>query len=333
MKHQRIAMPDYSRDLVVSPSWVVAIPFFVLGMVFSLWYVDAYFAGDVISYAKFYDALYGMPHQYWARLQRVHLGSAEPLYRYIVGVGAYNGWGRTLYLSVWNGVVVGAVGYALVKHRCSLIFSMLVLTNFYLLVLLGSAERLKFAYLVLVLAFIVDNRNLKFVLAATSPFFHTQAMIQFASGFGYYVMANLQRLFQTPAKTFFFALGATASIGVVAYLFFGAVGQSVESKSAFYADLSGGISEAVQWVLLLVVGLAVFKEKPAFFVGMLPMGVLTILFGNRINVATFALFAALAILQRKTNNPVVLSVMAYMSLKSIPFLMDVSQFGDGFAGE
>jgi|TARA_R100000049_G_C1945784_1_gene90883 hypothetical protein len=333
MKHQDIPKAqrlDYSRDLSDSPKWIVATPFFALGFVFSLWYLTAYYGGDAYHYTNFYNSLYELPHEHWANFQRLHLGAAEPLYRYIIALGAYTGLDRTLYLSVWNGAFVGIIGYILIKHRCSALFCTLVLTNVYLVTLLGSAERLKFAYFFLILAFAVENRTVKFALGALSLFTHTQAAVQFVSALNFYILDNLKKIASTPAKGFLLLVGATAAVSLVFYLFFFAVGQSIEAKSEFYLSESEGLAEAIQWGLLLFAGLAIFDKRLAYFVAMLPMGVLTVLFGNRVNVATLALFAGLAILQRKTNNPIVLAVMAYMSFKTISFLFNVVEFGDGF---
>lgn len=335
MKYERIS-PDGvfgdSQQTNRSPSWLVAIPFFVLGVCFSLWFLEAYYAGDSIFYRNFYEALFDMPTEHWADLQRRHLGSSEPLYRYALGVGAYLGWDRVTYLSAWNGILVAATGYVLIKYRCSAIFCCLVLTNFYLLVLLGSAERLKFAYVLLVLSFAFEDRRVKFLFAASSPFFHTQAVVQFVSAISYYLVSNLKDLAKTPLKTLGLALIGSVAIGGIAYLFLNAVGQSIESKSAYYAGESLGLTEGAQWFLILGFGLLVFRDRLAYFVAMIPMGVLTVLFGNRVNVATLVLFAGLAILQRKTQHPIVLTVMAYMSFKSIQFISDVVRYGDGFAG-
>lgn len=327
MKHSVIAVPSDHR---VKTSWILSIPFFVIGFVFSLWYLEAYYLGDVVHYTQFYNSLYGMPRQHWADLQRAALGSSEPLYRYILALGAYFGADRTLYLATWNGILIGTIGFILAKYRCSILFGFLVLTNSYLFALLGSAERLKFAYIFLMLAFAVEGRNAKFLLAASSPFLHTQAMVQFASGFGFYVVANLRNFAKTPLKSLILLVGLALVISAVSYLFVASVGQAVETKSAHYAAESGGLMEAIQWAMLLIAGVVLFKERLAYVVGMLPMGVLTVLFGNRVNVATLALFAGLAILQRKTSNPVVLAVMAYMSIKSVPFLIDVAKYGTGY---
>jgi hypothetical protein len=154
--------------------------------------------------------------------------------------------------------------------------------------------------------------------------------VQFVSALNFYILDNLKKIASTPAKGFLLLVGATAAVSLVFYLFFFAVGQSIEAKSEFYLSESEGLAEAIQWGLLLFAGLAIFDKRLAYFVAMLPMGVLTVLFGNRVNVATLALFAGLAILQRKTNNPIVLAVMAYMSFKTISFLFNVVEFGDGF---
>lgn len=315
-----------------SLTWLVAIPFFILGSVFSLWYVEAYSSGDAVAYTRFYDVLFRLPTQHWSFFQRSYIGSAEPLYRYLIALGAYYGIDRVVYISAWNGIFIGVIGYILVKHRCSLIFCFFVFTNFYLLVLLGSAERLKFSYIALVLAFAIDNRKLRLLLAAVSPFFHTQAAVQFASAGCYFIAANLRRFALTPLRSLFFGISGLATLIAISYLFYATVGQVLEVKVDYYASESGGVVEAMQWGMLVVAGLVTFKNRLGFFAGMLPMGILTILFGNRVNVATLALFVALAILQRKTKNPIVLAVMAYMSFKSVEFLSGVIRFGDGFLG-
>lgn len=313
-----------------SPPRLAFLAFFALGFGFSLWYLEAYYMGDQRVYRLFYDSTYQMPSNFWPMLQLQHLGSSEPLYGYIIGAAAYWGVDRTAYLSAWNGVLVAGIGYALIKYRCSLIFSILILSNYYLLVILGPAERLKFAYICLVLAFSVESMKAKVILSLGSPFFHTQAIIQFVSGAAYYVVSNLRSLLKTPLKSILLLVSSAAALAAVTYVFFGLVGQTIEAKSVIYFDQSSGLSEAIQWAMLLAGGLVAFRGRLAYFVGMMPMGVMTILFGNRVNVATFVLFVGIAMLQRKTNHPIILAVMAYMSFKSIGFMINVVQYGTGF---
>lgn len=263
-------------------------------------------------------------------LERQHLGASEPFYRFLIGMAAYFGVDRILYLSFWNAVLIGSLGYVLIKNRCSLLFGALLLTNYYLIVILGPAERLKFAYLFLVLAFAVDNLKLRFALSAASFFFHTQALIQFVSAAGFWVASNIRALALAPLRTTLFAMAGGIALGTVLYFFYESVGQSIAFKSAIYSEDSGGITEALQWAMLLIAGLFVFRNRFAYFVGMLPMSVLTVLYGSRVNVATLSLFVAMAIAEGKTRNLAVLAVMSYMTFKSVGFMVNVVQHGSGY---
>lgn len=309
---------------------IATLAFFAAGFLFSTWYLYAHWGGDLTYYTRFYDALYQMPWFHWELLQRRHLGASEPFYRFLIALGAYPGLDRILYLSFWNGLLIASIGYVMMKHRCSLIFAALMLTNYYLIVILGPAERLKFAYLCLVLAFAIDNARVRFALSAASLFFHTQALIQFASAAGYWVISNFRAFAVTPLRTLLVSIAAGLGLGGILYFFYQAVGQTLAFKSSIYLEESGGIAEVVQWIMLLGAGLIVFRRRVAYLAGMLPMSVLTILYGNRVNVATLALFVAVAMAEDKTRNPVVLAVMAYMSFKSIGFMMNVIEYGSGY---
>ena len=313
-----------------TPIWPVTAFFFLGGFGFSLWYLDAYYLGDTVAYTRFYQSLYQTSPAYWEYLQNLHLGSAEPLYRFAIGIAAFYDFDRTLYLAIWNGILVASIAFALVKYKSSALFFVLMLTNYYLLVLLGPAERLKFAYICLIMAYNVDDVRKRFVLSAASIFFHTQALVQFASAAGYWVASNLGSFLRTPLRTLLAGLAAVAAVGTVLYFFYETVGRSISEKSVIYSGSSSGIAEAVQWMMLAAAGALVFRNRFAFFVGMLPMGVLTILYGNRVNVATLVFFAVMAMTQGKTRNPIVLAVMAYMSVKSVPFMIDVIETGSGY---
>lgn len=310
--------------------WVVALLFFLPGFGFSMWYLDAYYLGDTVAYERFYRSIFRVPLSYWEYFQSLHLGSSEPLYRLVVGPAAYYDLDRVLYISVWNGLLISLTAYSLYKYRSSFIFSVFLFTNYYLLVLLGPAERLKFAYICLLLAYSVNGTKLRFLFSAASIFFHTQALVQFASGAGYWVMSKLKIFLLTPLRTLVVGLLLVTVLGAIIYVFFEVVGQSISDKSVVYSEQSSGLAEAIQWTMLLIAGGLVFKGRVAYLVGMLPMGALTILFGNRVNVATLAFFVVMAMTQQKTRNPVVLAVMAYMSVKSVPFLLDVVQYGTAY---
>ena len=303
---------------------------FAVGYAFSTWLLEAYFAGDQRYYSDFWYAMRWAHPSQWRRLQLEYLSSSDPLYRVIIGAGTYLTFDRIYYLAFWNGIFLSAIGYILLKYRASILFSLLIFTNFYLFVLLGSAERLKFAYIFLILAFCGGGMKWKGALSLMSVFVHTQALVQFASSAIYYIIETRKEIFSNRWKSIIFLVSVPVVIGLTMYMLISSGGDVISQKAEFYGDESQGLAEIIQWVLILICGSVVFDKRLQFFVGMLPMGVLTALYGNRINVATLAFFCTLALAQRKTAHPLVLAVMGYMSYKTIGFILNVLNTGQGF---
>lgn len=312
-------------------TWLAPCAFlFIAGFLFSMWLLDLYRGGDQEHYDRFWRAMVWTHPSLWSRLQFAYLSSAEPLYRLIIGAGTYLNVDRLTYLSLWNAFFLSLIGYALIKNRSSIPFAIFVFTNFYILVLLSSAERLKFGYIFLLLAFCVEHIRWKTLCSVLSGFAHTQAVIQFMSAAIYYVCVEYRTIFSRKTTTIALLIGGPAAAGVVFYYLLNSIGDIVVQKSEFYMGESQGIPEIVQWLFILIGGTIVFDKRWPFVLAMLPMGVLTSLFGGRVNVATLAFFCALALTGRKTAHPLVLLVMAYMSFKSIGFITNVLNTGQGF---
>jgi hypothetical protein len=329
-----IEIPSEKRGQLV----LVWVSLFIVGFIFSHWFLTVYSEGDQRYYENFWIAV-GSSYPYqWQQLQISYVGSSDLLYSGIIGLGAYNDFDRIAYLSAWNGLLISAIGHVLWKNKSSLIFSLFVFSNFYILVLLGPAERLKFAYLFLILSLCINNRILKATVASLSVLCHTQAVVQLAASGIYYVLTNHRKIFANERNVIIAIVIAPFAVGFGYYLYTSAslydiylgFADIVSRKSEIHSDESQGILEIVQWGLVLGTGLLVFNKKVQFLISMIPLGVLTSLYGNRINVATLAFFCALAIVQRKTSHPFVLAVMGYMSFKSIGFIMRVLDTGQGF---
>lgn len=334
-----IMMPDQihgqrgiavSSDVGTPITTLLCLAVFAFGYLFSTWLLDAYRAGDQEHYTNFWQAMMWAHPSQWKRLQVEYLSSAEPLYRYIIGAATYFRFDRIAYLSCWNGLLLSAICYIFIKYKANLLFSLLMMTNYYLLVLLGPAERLKFAYIALVLAFCGGGVKWRGFMSILSVFAHTQAFVQFSSSALYYFAENRHEILSNRFRTIIFALATPVVLGLAGYLLFSSSGDIISSKAEVYGQESQGIFEIIQWLLILIGGMFVFDNKSKFLVGMLPMGVLTALYGNRINVATLAFFCAIALTRRKTSHPLVLAVMAYMSFKSIGFILNIMETGQGF---
>lgn len=310
--------------------FLVGIPLFLAGYVFSRWLLSVYVAGDQQSYASYWNAVsWSYPWQ-WNGLQLIYVGSSDILYSFIIGFGTYTGLDRIDYISLWNGFFVALVGQILFRYRASIIFYLLIFTNFYFLVLLGSAERLKFAYIFLILAIYIDGVIGKVISSIASVFTHTQSLVQFFMSFTYYISTEYKNIIKNRLSFIaIFVIFPCISLGVGYYLY-NIAGEVITRKSEFYGEQSQGLLEIVQWIMIVIVGFSVYDKKLPFLVSMMPAGVLTYFYGNRINVATLAFFCILALLQKKTLHPLVLLVMAYMSFKSIGFIEKTLATGQGF---
>lgn len=325
--HHEIALsvsPDHRRR------WLLPILAAVPAYLFSVWLLGIYTESDQEFYDRFYYAVMFSDQFYWKELQYINLGSAEPLYRYVIGFAASAELDRIAYLSVWNALLVSVVCYSLSRYRVSVLFWLFALTNNYLLVLIGPAERLKFAYIFIVLAFCVNDPRFKSAVASISIFFHTQAIAQLvASGVGY-LIDNHRIIFKNRARVFAIVLFGLPAAAFVGYLFVMAVGNVAVDKADKYASEADGIVEMLQWAVILIGGLVVFDKRIKFFLSMLPLGALSLLYGGRINIAIFALFCAAAMVERKTSHPIILAIMAYMSFKSIGFIQNTLAYGQAF---
>ena len=302
----------------------------VLGYIFSLWYLDRYYSGDLEHYRRFYEAVARSSPRQWQDLQQFHLGSSEPAYRWLIGAATFTNLTRIEVLSFFNSLLIAAIASIFLRYRCSVLFCLLFATNFYLLILLGPAERLKFAYIVLAVAVLFSGSFSRSILGIISIFFHNQAMLQFLSGTIYYVIERRAALLESPAKAFILVAVFTALFAGSVYFLIFSSGGTLFEKAAIYMSRSEGVVEVFQWLVILICGVIVFEKRAPFILSMIPLFAFTVNFGSRVNVTTLVMFSFIAIAEDKTRHPVILVVMLYMSLKSIPFMMRVLEYGTGF---
>src|SRR5690606_33762024 len=170
----------------------------------------------------------------WQDIQGRYLGSNDYLYSVIISFGTNSGFDRTSYISFWNALLTGTLSYILVKYRASFLFAALLLTNYYLLVLLSSAERVKFAYLFLALSFCFEKPRTKLTLSLLAAFCHTQALVQVASALIYGMSARREEIFKNKKMALFAVTAAPLLVAVSGYYILAFAGEVLVQKSEFY---------------------------------------------------------------------------------------------------
>jgi len=295
-----------------------------LGLAAFLFYkyiLEYYYGGDPHWYQIYYDSLMSQDLLGALTSQSKFLGSSEVIYPVIAWLGSRAGIDRNTLMAAFDGVFYFFIASYLIREKCSPLFVALTLTNFYLVVLCTSAERLKFSYLFLVFALFASGR-LRFAWVALSPLAHFQNIITISSLIIYNFLGNLSLKVKI-VMAVISSLGA----GAIVFLF----SDALSSKFASYSG-RGDVFDAIPAGMVLIVSLFVFKNKSLSFFSLLPLVMLSaILGGERVNMIVFTIFYYIVLSEKKTRNPVVLVMMGYFSFKTIGYIQNVFSFGDGFA--
>ena len=320
---RRITSNRSSRSAHVAISVVIGLAV----SIFSWWWLPYYHDGDQRYYTSLYNMLkvYGIADA--LALQKQVIGASEPVYVSIMWVFA-RALDKIAIISIFNGVLSAVLYGWLSSRKASAPFILLIFTNFYLLVLLTSAERLKFGYLFAVsgLLFPLLGRVVLIILSLFTHFSFILVVIPVVLGEKASEIVTLVRRGSKRAIWSLVTLGiAGAAIGgfYVSNLY------AYQDKAAHY--LSYDLPEIAEVAILSLVAVTVSSSKVKSSVMMiLPVVATYALGGDRMNMLSTTVFIYLVTVENKTSNPLVLAVLAYLSYKSVGYIQNVYLYGTGF---
>ncbi|OWJ77748.1 EpsG family protein [Haematobacter genomosp. 1] len=301
---------------------------FLVAFGISLSLLGAYTGGDQLNYRAFYDEVRGVRADAVPIVQAMTTGSAEPLYGYLMWVTSSAGLDKDVVISVMNGILALVLFLFLRRYRAGVLPTVLIFTNFYLITLFTSLERLKLAYILLTLAMLVSGwkRALILFISMTA---HFQSFLLIAAGAGLRVgSADFLRRYVTPLQLLLILMGIPVAI-IGFLLFVLRFLPAIQGKMAAYQG--GGVAELASMGLLIIVGVVVLRRKQAFLVGLIPIAMAAAVFGaSRINVMAVTFLLYLAVTERRASHPLMLALLVYFSLKTIPFVENIYAWGDGY---
>lgn len=282
---------------------------------------NAYLLGDQVHYRSLYSILGEADISQILNLQKVTVGSSEPLYGLLMWIGATLGVNKDIYVSIFNTILLLLTLRFLLRNSAGTLFSILLLTNYYTVVLLTSAERLKFAYICLALSANCSTQKGSFSLLLTSLLFHLQSAIVIAAKItGSFGRAVNWRLFAAGALAF--AIFAPISV----YVF----GDVILNKLRAYTETSRGLPSITNILLLSGLSLCLPRRSEVLLIMATCAIAAFFLGGERVNMIAITFFVYIAVRDRKTSSPFVILPMLYFSFKSIGYLLKVFQNGTGF---
>lgn len=300
----------------------------VVSYFFSHWLISNYLYGDQVYYRALYEALSSTSFLDVLSVAEQYIKASDALSFYLLWVGAIFEIDKDIYIALANTVLLLLLYVLARRHGINYSMIALLMCNFYVIVLMTGAERLKFSFIFLMLAALARGRKSKIILFLLSIFAHLQTLIFLASlALNHYKIIILD-LF----RGVFRKNGVVSLVGVMTLggaLFYGQ-SNAIEEKFRSYAQ-AGALTETLQIFLFLLAGLFFVKNKFGFFVSLLALMMLTLFIGgNRVNMIAVFVGVYLFWIEDKGNHPFLYATMIYFALKSIPFVLNIMNHGNGF---
>ena len=306
---------------------IILIPIF---FGYSYLLISNYIYGDQNSYRALYEALSGTEFLDVPSISERYISASDWLSFYLLWVGAILGIDKDIYIALANTLMLLLL-YVLAR-RNAINYSMiaLLMCNFYVVVLMTGAERLKFAFIFLFLAALAHRKKTRIFLVASSVFAHLQSLILLASLVLNHQKEIIRHLLRGSLKRK--AVLSVVGAFIVGVVLFYIQLDAIEAKFNAYSE-NGALAEVFQIAVFLMLGLFFIKNKLGFFITLLALMMLTFFVGgNRVNMIAVFVGVYLFWIEGRGNHPFLYIVMIYFAFKSVPFVINILNHGNGFYG-
>lgn len=310
----------FSRDFFVK--FIAA----ALVLLLSLLIMPLYTGGDQIHYRRVYEILPSLGLTEGFSFYAQNLSSREFLHFFLSWVASHF-INKDLFIAFSNAILAYVTMSLFQKWRASIIISfLLLLTNFYFLVLYFAAERLKFGFIFLALSMIyIDQVKRIYGFAVLAVVSHTQIIIVYVSILFNFLGRKILRLLYTGKIS-------KRALFLIPFLFFVPllVGNQIISKFQVYYG-ERGLTELARILAFLLLALWYSKKKSETFMIFIPLVIAVFLVGgDRVNLFGYFVFLYYGLQFKGGWNFGVLATSAYYVNSSIHFLVNIFQHGDGF---
>lgn len=255
---------------------------------------------------------------------KLTLGSGEVIHFIFIWIFSHLGIDKDVIMSLFNAFLAYASLQLLQRWKASIFIAvLLVLTNFYFMILYFAAERLKFGILFLILSLLYFNRTKLFVVIAI--FSHFQVIIMYVAITFNSFVKQILKIFQK--KT----LSKSALIMIlISILAISVIYQPLMGKfQSYYKGLD--FSELVKTLVFLFLALFYSQNKKETFFVFVPLLIAALIVGGeRINIFAYFVFLYYALPIRNGFNIGVIGTGIYFAVKSIEFFNNIYEKGSGY---
>lgn len=311
--------------LRVSTDLIIFIFFYVYGYIL----ISNYIFGDQVHYMQLYKLL---SDANFTSILLIAPVDNEPISIFILWLGSVLNIDKNIYISFWNAVLLFGFFKFSQKNKLGVLFTILLLTNFYIVVLLTGAERLKFAFIFTIYSYLFfEKKFLSFSLLVLAVFSHFQTLL-FLLGLSAYELVNsLKQLLLRGRLKYYTLITSVAMFSFIAYLIH-LFGDTLFIKVSQYVQ-EGSFSSLINMSFLLVFALLSTRNRvnmAAMIIAFFP--VLYVLGGDRVNMIVFMLVLLKLMAEGVADHPIFMVLMAYFTVKSFGFIYNIFVYGTGFHG-
>jgi hypothetical protein len=300
---------------------------------FSYFIAQFYTSGDQLQYHGAFNEVKGLGLIEAFAAYHIYLSTDEPIYFLISWIFSNLDFSKNIVMSIANALLANILFRVLKKLNTSIyIIVFIICTNYYLFGLYFAAERLKFAFIFLFLAFLIDeNVKRKYLFLFLSFISHIQVLVILASS----LFANTIEGLLIFVKKFKFKFNPRILVVIfvlgVSLLF---LNEHLLKKFYAWSEASSSsdlISNTFQIILFLFLSLLYTVEKRrTIWIFIFILISASILGPNRINMMAYMFFMFYSLKINKGFNLGLITTSLYFSIKSIFFLINVFQFGHAY---
>ncbi|PVW15743.1 hypothetical protein [Marixanthomonas spongiae] len=307
--------------------FVLSLGFSIYCFLISLYLFQLYIGGDQQYYTHFYNGLHRFSLLDGYLFYKGSLGASEPVYYILIYV--FNTLiNKNLFFSILNAFFGFIISKRLLKIGMHPVLLFLISINFYLLVLLIPAERLKVSLLFFLLSFSFKNNKINFALIFLAILAHFQTLILLIHRFCNEIKTQLQNIHTMKVgKVIRFMIIGFLLISIPYYFFF----ETISEKFIIYKRQTG-INEILKPTVFFMLSL-IYKKKDSFTVVImhLPIIVLAYYIGDsRLVILSFGIFLYYGLQYKRGLNFGTLISLIYFAIKGLIFISDVKIYGEGF---
>lgn len=305
---------------------------FILLYAYSYILISNYTLGDQEHYRKLYELFSETNFSSILLIAPNVIGSSEPVSLFILWLGSVLGIDKDLYISLWNSILLIGLLKLSQKHKLGWLFIVFILSNFYIVVLLTGAERLKFAFIFIIYFYLFYEKkilNVSFLILAVLSHFQTLLFIFGVAA--YSLLGSLKILiFKKKIKTLTFVLISLMLILIAMLIIY--FGEIMFLKVQYYfLNHDTSLASFIKLLILLLVALLATGNRGSMALMVLSfIPVIYVLGGERVNMIVFMLVLFTLITEGKAKKPIFMVLMAYFTAKSYGFVYNIFTHGNGF---